>query len=69
MKILHINQSDIVGGAAIASYRLHQGLLSQAIDSKMLVELKKTKSDRIEQINRFQIHHIPNGIDTKTINL
>ena len=26
MKILHINQSDISGGAAIAGYRLHQGL-------------------------------------------
>jgi glycosyltransferase involved in cell wall biosynthesis len=52
MKILHINQADIVGGAAIASYRLHQGLLAQNIDSKMLVDLKKTKSDRIAIIQR-----------------
>jgi glycosyltransferase involved in cell wall biosynthesis len=37
MKILHLNQSDIGGGAAIAGYRLHQGLLRQGIGSKLLV--------------------------------
>ncbi|WLT39517.1 glycosyltransferase [Synechocystis sp. B12] len=52
MKVLHINQSDIFGGAAIASHRLHKGLLSQGIESKMLVEIKKTKSNHIEQIIR-----------------
>lgn len=52
MKILHINQSDISGGAAIAGYRLHQGLLAQEIDSKMLVENVKTDSDRIETVPR-----------------
>ena len=63
MKVLHINQSDISGGAAIAGYRLHQGLLEQGIDSKMLVGTMKTDSDRIasfprksrfeNQLNRF----------------
>jgi glycosyltransferase involved in cell wall biosynthesis len=63
MKILHINQSDIIGGAAIAGYRLHQGLLEQGIDSKMMVGTVKTDSDRIlpvprkyrleNQLNRF----------------
>ena len=52
MKILHINQSDISGGAAIAGYRLHQGLLAQEIDSKMLVENVKTDSDRIATVPR-----------------
>ncbi|MFX1238962.1 MAG: glycosyltransferase family 4 protein [Promethearchaeota archaeon] len=52
MSILHINTSDIQGGAAIASYRLHQGLLSQGIDSKMLVNIQKTDSDRIATIKR-----------------
>jgi hypothetical protein len=37
MKILHGNQPDVSGGAAIAGYRLHQGLLEQGLDSKMLV--------------------------------
>ncbi|PPS40647.1 glycosyltransferase family 4 protein [Chroococcidiopsis sp. TS-821] len=47
MKVLHINQSDVVGGAAIAGTRLHQGLLSQGIDSYLLVGKAQTFSDRI----------------------
>ena len=47
MKVLHINQSDIAGGAAIAGYRLHQGLLNQGIDSRLLVGTVKTSSDRV----------------------
>lgn len=42
MKILIVNTSDIVGGAARAAYRLHQALLMQGIDSKMLVQSKKS---------------------------
>ncbi len=52
MKVLQINYSDIVGGAAIAGYRLHQGLLSQGIDSKLLVDVVKTDSDLVATINR-----------------
>ena len=40
MKILIVNASDIEGGAARASYRLHEALLKQNIDSKMLVQSK-----------------------------
>jgi glycosyltransferase involved in cell wall biosynthesis len=47
MKVLHINQSDIAGGAAIAGYRLHQGLLLQGINSRLLVGTVKTSSDRV----------------------
>ena len=52
MKVLHINQSDIVGGAAIAAYRLHQGLLAQAIDSRLLVGKVKTNSHRVQATPR-----------------
>ena len=52
MKILHINQSDISGGASIASYRLHQGLLAKGIDSRLLVEKVNTNSDRVAIIPR-----------------
>ena len=52
MKVVQINQSDISGGAAIAGYRLHQGLLSQRVDSKLLVDKVSTNSDRVAQINR-----------------
>ena len=40
MKILHLNTSDINGGAARAAYRLHQGLRNIGIDSQMLVQDK-----------------------------
>ncbi|HEY9770413.1 MAG TPA: glycosyltransferase family 4 protein [Coleofasciculaceae cyanobacterium] len=54
MKILHINQSDTAGGAAIAGYRLHQDLLDLGIDSRLLVGVAKTKSDRIATVKRKQ---------------
>lgn len=44
MKILHLNTHDINGGAARAAYRLHQALLNENIDSKMLVQ-KKASDD------------------------
>lgn len=50
MKILRINQSDISGGAAIAVYRLHQGLLAQGIDSRFLVNWVSTSSVRVDTI-------------------
>lgn len=40
MKILHLSTSDVDGGAARAAYRLHKGLISADIDSKMLVRAK-----------------------------
>ncbi|HBE19434.1 MAG TPA: glycosyl transferase, partial [Cyanobacteria bacterium UBA11367] len=54
MNILHINQSDISGGAAIAAYRLHQGLLAKGIDSKLLVGEVKTSSERVQATPRKQ---------------
>jgi glycosyltransferase involved in cell wall biosynthesis len=50
MRVLHINQSDTAGGAALAGYRLHQGLLEQKIDSRLLVARKQTQSDRVHLI-------------------
>ncbi len=55
MKILHINQSDISGGAAIAGYRLHQGLLNQNIDSRLLVKIIKTDSELVATIPKNKI--------------
>jgi glycosyltransferase involved in cell wall biosynthesis len=45
MKVLHISSFDIVGGAARAAYRIHQGLQKTGVDSQMLVQYKKS-SDR-----------------------
>ena len=52
MKVLHLNQSDISGGAAIAGYRLHQGLLNRGFDSRLLVGTAKINSDRIATVQR-----------------
>lgn len=41
MKILIVSYSDINGGAARAAYRLHQSLLRQGVDCKMLVQDKR----------------------------
>jgi hypothetical protein len=45
--ILHINQSDNTGGAAIAGYRLHQSLLQQSFDSHLIVGSAKTDDPNI----------------------
>jgi len=37
MKIIHLNYSDIVGGAARAAYRTHHSLLASGLDSRMWV--------------------------------
>ncbi len=37
MKVLHVNYSDVGGGAAIAAYRLHHALRHHGIESQMLV--------------------------------
>lgn len=54
MKILHFNQSDILGGASIAGYRLHQGLLRNGIDSKLLLGNVATEDERVALMPRFQ---------------
>lgn len=40
MKVLNINTNDILGGAARAAYRLHQGLHLIDVNSQMLVQSK-----------------------------
>lgn len=42
MKILIVNTSDIEGGAARAAYRLHKALLTEGVDSQMLVQSKSS---------------------------
>lgn len=47
MKILHVSESDNIGGAAIAASRLNSLLLSFGIDSKLLVNRKKSDNSNI----------------------
>ncbi|GJD16220.1 glycosyl transferase, group 1 [Rivularia sp. IAM M-261] len=50
MNILHINRFDIGDGAGIAAYRLHQGLLAQAFNSRLLVGRSTISDDKIASI-------------------
>lgn len=56
MKVVHINTSDIVGGAGIAAHRLHLELLNKGIDSKMLVLEKKNDEKEVFTINRSKYY-------------
>lgn len=74
MNVLHINQSDLGGGAAIAGYRLHQGLLTQGIDSKLLVGNAHTSNDRVAVAPRNyrlenQLSRLTNGLGLNYLNL
>lgn len=51
MKILIINTSDICGGAARAAYRLHQALLSNNVDSQMLVQTKSSDDFTVNSVS------------------
>lgn len=42
MKVIHLNYSDIQGGAARAAYRIHHALLDLGIDSSMWVNVSKS---------------------------
>ena len=48
MNVLHINQSDIHGGAALAAYRIHRGLLEAGVESNLLVGKKSSRDERVD---------------------
>lgn len=39
MKVIHVNHSDMIGGAARAAYRIHHALRDSGVDSRMLVNI------------------------------
>lgn len=47
MKVVIVSYSDLVGGAAIAAFRLHKGLRAAGVDSYMLVRLKESDDDAV----------------------
>ncbi len=51
MRILKINNHDISGGAAKAAHRLHEGLISAGVDSRMLVKAKHGDDERVVERN------------------
>ncbi len=57
MKVLTVNTSDILGGAARAAYRLHRALGKAGVDSLMLVQKKKSDDFTVFSTanNKFQM--------------
>ncbi len=47
MKVLLINTSDVVGGAAVAANRLLHALNESGIEAKMLVKVKSSDDDKV----------------------
>jgi glycosyltransferase involved in cell wall biosynthesis len=47
MKIIHLNHSDISGGASRAVYRIHRMLLKYYINSSMWVDIKKSEDPTV----------------------
>ena len=55
MKVLHINTTDIEGGAARAAYRLHKALLKNGVESQMLVQKKISDDYTIQTVAKTKI--------------
>lgn len=53
MKILHVSYSDLKGGAAIASNRLHNGFLKKKDNSWLLVNERISKGKNIVGLNNL----------------
>ena len=55
MKILHVNTSDIQGGAARAAFRLNRALNKLKVDSKMLVQSKAGDDLNVKSVAETKI--------------
>ena len=60
MKILQISTCDINGGAARATYRLHQGLREIGQDCRMLVRHKESQDDTVVLVDAEERPENPN---------
>ncbi|WP_026100894.1 glycosyltransferase family 4 protein [Synechococcus sp. PCC 7336] len=55
MKVLHFNQADMIGGAAIAAYRLHHCLAEKGINSSILADVSKSPDPNIFLFKRLRL--------------
>lgn len=55
MKVLHVNTSDIQGGAARAAFRLNRALNKLKVDSKMLVQSKAGDDKNVKSVAETKI--------------
>jgi glycosyltransferase involved in cell wall biosynthesis len=62
MKVVLLSYSDMEGGAARATYRLHQGLISLKINSQMLVRVKSSDNHSVIGNRNVGIRQADNGL-------
>ncbi|MGL5563880.1 MAG: glycosyltransferase family 4 protein [Tannerellaceae bacterium] len=62
MKILLVNTSDRIGGAAVAANRLLQTLVSHGIEAQLLVRDKITDDENVVTINRSRFDRFRNYV-------
>jgi glycosyltransferase involved in cell wall biosynthesis len=62
MNVLHICTSDIAGGAAIACHNINNALNSVGVSSNILVQVKETDIDSVEEINSGLEKRLGTGI-------
>ena len=53
IQVLSVCSSDVSGGAARAAYRIHQGVRSLGVDSRMLVKYKGTNVASVHALSEF----------------
>ena len=62
MKILHINHSDNVGGAAIAVMRIVDSLNSRGDTNNILVRIKISENENVITINSMPLSRLINAL-------
>lgn len=53
MKVLSICTSDVSGGAARAAYRIHEGVRSLGVDSRLFVKDKGSQDPNVHELSEF----------------
>lgn len=53
IRVLSVCTSDVSGGAARAAYRIHQGVRSLGVDSRMFVKNKGTNDPNVHALSEF----------------
>lgn len=57
IRVLSVCTSDVSGGAARAAYRIHQGVQSLGVDSRMLVKYKGSNDPTVHALEEFIPHN------------
>ncbi len=68
MKVLHLSTFDLVGGAARAAYRIHQGLQHIGVDSQMLVQYKRSSDDTVFTAENRYLSKLRSTTDSLPLN-